>query len=199
MIADWWNGLNFELQMFYGVALLASALVVIQLVLAVFGFDSDASADISGGDFDHGSGIGIFSTQTLAAFFLGFGWSGVVAIRAGLSTLPAIFVAFGVGVVSMAAMFVMLRSLLSLQAKGNLDYDSAIGNEGTVYVTIPGSDQDGGQIQVTFQGRLTTASARKVSPGEMKPGERVRITGTYGKTSFLVEPLQSGTPDSNKH
>lgn len=150
-------------------------------------------------DFDHGSGIGIFSTQTLAAFFLGFGWSGVVAIRAGLSTLPAIFVAFGVGVVSMAAMFVMLRSLLSLQAKGNLDYDSAIGNEGTVYVTIPGSDQDGGQIQVTFQGRLTTASARKVSPGEMKPGERVRITGTYGKTSFLVEPLQSGTPDSNKH
>ncbi|MGD7653129.1 MAG: NfeD family protein [Verrucomicrobiales bacterium] len=199
MIADWWNALSFELQMFYGIALLASGLVVVQLLLAILGFDSDGldgAIDFDTGDFDHGSGIGIFSTQTLAAFFLGFGWSGVAAVQAGLSTLPAVLVAFIVGVVSMSAMFFMLRGLLRLQAKGNLNYESAIGKEGTVYVTIPGSDKDGGQIQVTFQGRFTTASARKVSPGEMKPGERVRVTGTYGGTSFLVEPLHSGTPGS---
>jgi membrane protein implicated in regulation of membrane protease activity len=78
--------------------------------------------------------------------------------------------------------------MLKLQAKGNLDYSSAIGQEGTVYVTIPGGDEDGGgQIQINIQGRYTTASARKVSPGSLKPGQRVKVTGVNGPAFFVVE------------
>lgn len=191
MITDWWNLLNVELRIFYGIAILATMFVGAQLLLSLVGFDSDTGFDVDVGDIDHGSGIGLFSSQTIAAFFLGFGWMGVASIKGGLSVFPATLVALMSGLLAMFAMFFMIRSLLRLQANGTLNYESAIGCEGTVYVTIPGSDRDGGQIQVTFQGRLTTATARKVSPGIMKPGDRVRVTGVYSGTSFLVEPVDS--------
>lgn len=173
--------------------------VSLQLILSLVGFDADGADgafDLDLGDVDHGSGIGLFSSQTIAAFFLGFGWVGVAALKGGLTVFLSSLFALTFGVFAMFGMFFMLKGLLKLQSKGNLNYSSAIGNEGTVYVSIPGDDQDGGQVQVTFQGRLTTASARKTSPGPMKPGERVRITGVYGGTSFLVEPLADDASNS---
>lgn len=191
-MTEWWNTLPAELQIFYGIGILAALVVVLQMLMSLIGFDADGADgafDANLGDFDHGSGIGLFSSQTLAAFFLGFGWVGVAAIKNGLSVFLASVLALTFGVGAMFAMFFMLKSMLKLQSKGNLDYRQAIGQEGTVYVTIPGANQDGGQVQVTFQGRLTTASARRVSEGVLKPGERVRITDVFAETSFIVEPV----------
>ena len=90
----------------------------------------------------------------------------------------------------MFAMFYMIKGLLKLQSRGNLDYSTVIGQEGRVYVTLPGDDEDGGgQIQIMIQGRLTTASARKHSEGALKPGKRVRVIAVNGPASFVVEPL----------
>lgn len=192
-MTEWWTALPLELKLFYGIGILALIVVIIQLLMTLLGFDADSpdagfNADV--GDFDHGTGIGLFSSQTIAAFFTAFGWVGVAAIKNGLSPFAAGCIAFGFGVASMFAMFFMLRSLLSLQSKGNLDYKTVVGDEATVYVTIPGSDADeGGQIQVNIQGRLTTASARKASPGALKPGSRVRIVAVNGPASFIVEAL----------
>ncbi len=192
-MTEWWNALPLVLQLFYGIGILSSLIVIVQLVLSLTGIAAEGSEafDVDVGGFDSGSGIGLFSTQTIAAFFLGFGWMGAAAINSGLSVLIASLLALVFGVGGMLAMYYLLRGLLKLQSKGNLDYERAIGKVGVVYVTIPGSDEDGGQVQVTFQGRLTTASARKTSPGIMKPGERVRITGVYAVSSFLVEPLEA--------
>lgn len=192
-MTEWWNSLPLELKLFYGIGIIALLTVVIQLLMTLLGFDADsadAGFDVDLGDVDHGTGIGLFSTQTIAAFFTAFGWVGVAAIKSGASSLTAGLIAFAFGVFSMFAMFYMLRGLLSLQSRGNLDYSSVIGNEGTVYVTLPGGDEDGGgQIQIMIQGRLTTASARKASPGALAPGRRVRIVAVNGPASFMVEPV----------
>jgi len=197
-MTEWWNALPLALQIFYGIGILSSLIVVVQLVLSLSGIDAEGvdAIDVDVGGFDSGSGIGLFSTQTIAAFFLGFGWVGAAAIKSGLSILIASLLALAFGAGAMFVMFYLLRGLLRLQSKGNLKYESAIGKEGTVYVTIPGSDEEGGQVQVTFQGRLTTASARKSSPGSLKPGQRVRITGVYDVSSFLVEPFE---PESSNY
>ena len=192
-MTEWWNSLPLELKLFYGIGIISLLTVVIQLLMTLVGFDTDsadAGFDVDVGDVDHGTGIGLFSTQTIAAFFTAFGWVGVAAIKSGATSLTAGLIAFAFGVISMFAMFYMLKGLLSLQSKGNLDYSSVIGNEGTVYVTLPGDDADGGgQIQVMIQGRLTTASARKASPGPLAPGRRVRIVAVNGPASFMVEAL----------
>lgn len=186
---DWFNELTLAYQIFYGIGIIALAVVVIQLLMTLIGFDSD-SFDVELGDFDPASGIGLFSSQTLGAFFLAFGWVGVAALKQGASIVLSTMIASGFGLASMAAMLVLLRAMLRMQSKGNLDYSSVIGQEGTVYVTIPGGDEDGGgQIQINIQGRFRTASARKVTPGALKPGQRVKVTGVNGPASFTVEPI----------
>lgn len=185
---DWFNELTLAYQIFYGIGIFALLVVLVQMLMTLIGFDGDGGFDMELGDIDHGSGIGLFSSQTLGAFFLAFGWVGVAALKNGASILLSTAIATGCGFASMVAMLVLVRTLLKMQSKGNLDYSSVIGEEGTVYATIPGSDEDGGgQIQINIQGRFRTASARKLSPGALKPGQRVRVTGVNGPASFIVE------------
>ncbi|HAV13159.1 MAG TPA: hypothetical protein DCX06_06685 [Opitutae bacterium] len=185
---EWFTNLGLEYQIFYGIGIFSLAVVIVQMVMTLIGFDHDGGFDVELGDMDHGSGVGIFSSQTLGAFFLAFGWIGAAALKSGATLIVSSIIAIVCGVGAMFAMLVLLRSMLKLQAKGNLDYSSVIGQEGTVYVTIPGGDADeGGQIQINIQGRYTTASARKETAGSLKPGQRVRVTGVNGPASFIVE------------
>ncbi len=187
---EWFNDLTLEYQIFYGIGIFALLVVAVQMVMTLVGFDHDGGFDVDLGDIDHGSGIGLFSSQTLGAFFLAFGWVGVGALKAGMSVFVAGALSFVFGIGAMFAMLYMLKGMMKLQSQGNLDYSTVIGEEGTVYVTIPGGNEDGGgQIQINIQGRLTTASARKTSPGEIKPGQRIRVVGVNGPASFTVEEV----------
>ncbi len=191
---EWWNSLPLELKFFYGIGIIALTVVVIQMLMTLIGFDTDgldSGFDVDLGDgYPESTGIGLFSSQTLAAFFLAFGWMGVALIKGGASVFVSSLVAAVFGFGAMLAMFYLIRKMLKLQSKGNLNYSNAIGEEATVYVTIPGNNEDGGgQVQVMIQGRLTIANARKVNEGALKPGQRVRIVDTNGQSSFLVEAL----------
>ena len=103
-----------------------------------------------------------------------------------LSTDLQIFWAIGI----VFLVITVLQLLLSLLGIGGEVADFDVGHEATVYVTLPGSDEDGGgQIQLTLQGRMRVASARKVSPGPASPGQKVRITGMFAETTFMVETI----------
>lgn len=196
---EWWNNLPFELMFFYAIGIISLVVVIIQLLLTLLGFGvegADGGFDPEIGDVDHGGGIGFFSSQTIAAFMTAFGWVGVVLIKRDVDITLSVVLALVAGFISMLVMYYMLRSMMRLQSKGNLVYDSAVGSEAVVYVTIPGSDQDGGQIEVTIQGRMRTAAARSVGPGVLKPGQRVRVVGMLGETSFVVEEIKSQSTPS---
>ena len=191
---EWWSSLPFELKAFYGIGITSLMIVVIQMLMTLVGFDTDgldSGFDVDFGDgYSDASGIGLFSSQTLSAFFLAFGWMGVALLKGGSSVFVSTSIAAVCGFGAMIGMFYMIRKMLKLQSKGNLDYRSAIGQEATVYVTLPGSNQDGGgQIQIMIQGRLTIASARKVDSGALRPGERVRVVDINSPSSFIVEAL----------
>lgn len=81
---DWWTTLTPELKVFYGIGMISLMVVIVQMLMTLIGFDAEG---LDGG-FDVGdasSGIGLFSSQTLGAFFLGFGWMGVAAIKSRAS------------------------------------------------------------------------------------------------------------------
>lgn len=188
---DWWTSLSTELMFFYSVAIIAMIVTFLQTLFALIGLGVEGffgifDLDISAAD---GSGIGIFSSHTISAFCVGFGWGGVLALQAEQSLLVASMVGTGGGLAMMFAMFFFIKGLLNLQSDGTLDYSNALGDEAVVYVTIPGNNQDGGgQVQVTIQGRLVTAAARSKSSEPIPPGQRVRIAAMAGATSFMVEP-----------
>ena len=86
---DWWNALALDLQIFYGIGILSTVLLVLQLIMTMMGTDGDAPLDgmdaldaadgIDGVDVEHGDGLGLVSTRTVIAFLVGFGWTGAIA------------------------------------------------------------------------------------------------------------------------
>lgn len=188
---EWWFELSTAQQFFYGVGIVALALTILQTLLALLGMGFEGLFGLF--DFDlggDGGGMGLFSSHTISAFFLGFGWGGALSLSGGLELPLATLIATVSGGGMMAAMFFLLRALLGLQSDGTLRYETAVGQEATVYVTIPGDGEDGGgQIQILVQGRLITARARRSSNGRLAPGERVKVVAMAGPTSYLVEPV----------
>lgn len=188
---DWWSTLGKALQIFYGIAITTSAVMLFQLVLMLFGMDGDSDFDVDDLD-DHGTG-GILSVRTVTAFFVGFGWSGVAALEAGWSLLPTIVVSTAVGSVFMGGVFALMRTLYGMRYSGTLDYRNAVGNVGNVYLRIPAAMAGPGQVEVLVQGRLRVVQAFTRADRQLGNNERVRVTDLMDETTLLVEPLD-GAP-----
>jgi len=187
MMELWWQALDLELQIFYGIGIISLFSLVIQMGLLLFaGMDDHTDLSSAG---DHSSGLGIFSFRGITAFFLGFGWAGVIALKAGLSLAAAIAIGLGTGGLLMLGIFLLMTSLLRLQSSGSLIYASAVGEIATVYVTIPAGQKGSGQIEVMIQGRLSVAEALQKGKSPLSPGTKVRVLETIGQSTFLVESL----------
>lgn len=182
----WWGSLGTSLRVFYGIALAASVLLVLQLVALLFGLDHEGDAGFDG---DHDSGLGVLSLRSITAFFTGFGWGGVVAIKQGFGLTVAIVVALATGGALMAAVVAMMRGFAALRHSGTLDYANAVGNVGSVYVAVPGAMAGPGQIEVLVQGRTAIVQAFTRSPERLPPRARVRVVETLDQQTVVVEPL----------
>ena len=191
----WWQALTFEFQIFYGIGILALLALALQIILLLFGgLEEAADTGAAGAVGEHGSGLGIFSFRGITAFFLGFGWTGVIALKAGLHLAVAIFLGLLVGTTLMVAIFLLMRSMMRLQSNGSLDYQNAVGEIATVYVTVPAEGKSGGQIEVMIQGRLSFAEAIQKGADAIAPGTKVKVIEKIGRTTLVVEPLLSGNP-----
>lgn len=186
MFDSWWDALNLELRVFYGIGVIALLVLLLQLALSVFGGMDDHDFDHSG---DHSSGLSFFSIRGVTAFFVGFGWSGVIALKAEWGLVAAIAVGLVVGLALMLGIFLLMTSMLRLQSNGSLDFANAIGMVGTVYVTIPAKQKAGGQVEVLFQGRLTMADALSRGEESLSPGTKVTVVEKIGHATLVVEPL----------
>jgi hypothetical protein len=184
---NWWENLNFELQIFYAIAIIALIALFFQVIMSVV-FGMEHGADVANVG-DHDSGMGIFSVRGVTAFFTGFGWTGVVCTKQGLGLPVTLAIAFVVGSGLMIAIFLMMRAFMRLQSNGNIDYGNAVGQLGTVYVTIPPVQRSGGQVETMIQGRLVTAEALQKGSQPLQPGTKVNVVARIGSSTLIVEPL----------
>lgn len=184
---NWWENLNFELQIFYAIAIIALIALFFQVIMSVV-FGMEHGADVANVG-DHDSGMGIFSVRGVTAFFTGFGWTGVVCTNQGLGLPVTLAIAFVVGSGLMIAIFLMMRAFMRLQSNGNIDYGNAVGQLGTVYVTIPPVQRSGGQVETMIQGRLVTAEALQKGSQPLQPGTKVNVVARIGSSTLIVEPL----------
>jgi membrane protein implicated in regulation of membrane protease activity len=187
MLHGWWDSLNFGLQVFYGIAIISMVSLFIQIVLSLFMGMDDGLGDIGHGG--HSSGLSIFSIRGVTAFFLGFGWTGVICTKAGMDLPLTLVLAVVAGGILMFAIFLLMLSFLRMQSSGTLNYDNAIGQTATVYVTIPPARKGGGQIETMIQGRLITAEALQTGDEALAPGTKVRVIEKIGSSTLIVETL----------
>ena len=189
-------GLDMLEKIYLACAVFGGGIFILRTILMLTGIgdtDSDLdtdAVDFDHGDFDHGdhaddidhgdhghgdAGLKLLTIQGLTAFVMMFGLTGYAVSRSSvLGTIFTIAIGIAVGLFAMwlvAKGFALMRSL---QSSGTMRIYDAIGEEATVYLTIPA---DGvGKIQVTISGRLMVVDAVSQDKVKLKTGERVRVS-----------------------
>ncbi|MDZ4288197.1 MAG: hypothetical protein U0984_09570 [Prosthecobacter sp.] len=196
-MTSWWASLTDGAPIYWCIAIFASVLQVLLLLGSFlgghFGVDhGDAGPDTSGGD---SGGVKILSLRVLVAFFVGFGWAGVLGLRQGMSGVSTAFAAMTAGVIFMALLFFTLRFLIAMRDDGTLNYANALGLEGQVYVTVPAARSGPGQVEIMLQGRLITATAVTDAATPLPPRLPITVTAVEAANLLVVQPLNQETPD----
>lgn len=178
---EWLASLTVLEHVFFWIAIVASVLLVVQIVLLIVSFgggDLDADGDFDmDGDTDTDSGLGIFTVKGLTAFFALGGWCGFAAATylPGNNWAP-ILISVATGLVALLGVGLALRGIAKLQCAGNLEPEKLVGKTATVYVGIPAARAGRGKITLTAQGKYMEIDA--VTDGDrLSVDEEVEIVG----------------------
>jgi membrane protein implicated in regulation of membrane protease activity len=188
-ISMFWQDLNIIQKIYWVIAVPATVLFLIQLVLTFIGFDHDT--DISGHadvsvDGDHGIGSQFLSFKNLLAFFTVFAWSGLACIEAGSSVFVSVLVSTFAGLLMVAIMVAIFYYMSKLSDSGTLDVNNAIHKIGTVYLTIPANRKGMGKVQIKVQG-FQTLDALTDDDSDIKTGAIIEVVDIIGKEILLVK------------
>lgn len=186
----WFTQLPAAEQTFWGIALIASAVFLVQALLTMIGMDvhADMDVDIPDGDtMDAGGAVSLFSIRSLVNFFVGYGWGGVTFAGMFTQSWIAYFLAIAVGLL-FAYMYVFLRrKLKGLERNGAFRAADCVGSEADVYLRIPPSGQGRGKVQVSINGSIHELDAISTGGG-IATGQRVTIVKAEG-TLLTVSPV----------
>jgi hypothetical protein len=182
---------------FWVLAIVGTVVFLLKLILMFLGMDGDHGSGDAGGDA-HGlldadagddqstSAFAFLSLQSLATFFMGAGWMGLVAIKTWrLDLMAASLLSIFFGAILVFLLGKLLQAAFRLESSGTLDLRQAKGKIATVYARIP--DSGSGQVQVEVQGRLMTLTARS-SGGPIPTGRSVQVSGVGGDGVLIVAP-----------
>ena len=194
---EWLQSLGVLGQIYFWVAVAASVLLVVQIIMMLFscgGGDADIDVDsdgvFDGGDMD-ASGVSIFTLKGLTSFFTLGAWVGLLCVVTfpeklqALSLLPAIVC----GAAAMGGMAFAIRAMLKLQESGNLQRESLEGKTATVYISVQPNRSGRGKITLTAQGQYMELDAVTDENEKLCVDEKVLIK-EYSNGTALVERIR---------
>lgn len=190
--SDWFNQLDPTLRIYWGIAIFASIVVVIQMTMSFAGMgdidsgDADVDFSTDTDSLDDAGSMHLLSIRNIFYFLLGFGWAGVSL----WNTLPDIIVltaaAVLVGCLFVAIFIFLFRQMMKLQSNGAFNINDAVGKVCDVYLRIPGQNQGQGKVQISFNGSVQELDAR--TAGEpIASGTKVRVLRVIEKKVLEVE------------
>ncbi len=188
-VGNWWGSLEGAYRVFYALGIVSALALLVQVILTVFGLDD--LFDLADGD----GGASLLSLRTVSGFLAGFGWTGVVLLRAGYSTFVAAVGGTTVGLLFAGILFMIMRVMMSLRHSGTIDYRNAVGVAGKVYAPIAGGLSKPGQVEVLVQGRLRTVAAMTRHDRDLPTLSRIRVVDLLDQNTLLVAPLDAEEDD----
>lgn len=208
-IIEWWNSLNLTAQIFYCIAVPSTLVLFVQTIMMFIGFGEDADGvdggmdDISDDVFDNGvfgedsvsephdafglDGLRIFTLRGIIAFFVVFGWVGVVMLNASVDLWLTVIVSAVCGFAMMVGLAFLLRAVMNLRSDGNTDNRNALGTAGRVYLTIPPARSGEGKVQIMLQGSYVERDAVTDEAEALSTGSEVVVVGVSGQTTLIVK------------
>ena len=135
--------------------------------------------------------MNLYTFRNLINFLLGFGWTAILLTGTVRSTALLLIIAVLVGVAMVVLVMYLFKWLSGMQQSGNINvYKSAVGCQGTVYLTIPGERSGEGKVQIAIQGAVREYNAQ--TDGEaITTGTPIKVVEVINPGTLLVEELKS--------
>lgn len=159
------------------VAIIATAVLLVQLLFLLFGFEDeddwsfDDDPDLEGQDI----GFHLFSSRGVVAFFALFGWCGVACLENGLNGFVTIVLACIAGMLGLFGVALAFLGFTKLQEDGTKDISTAVGKTGTVYIPIPANRNGMGKVNVVVSGSLGEFDAYTDNAERLGRGQSVEV------------------------
>lgn len=208
---DWWVALGSAGQVFACIAIPATIMLLIQMVLTLIGLGSEGDTDADGADVDGAeadginegfelddadeafekgevfdAGLRLFTLRGLIAFFSVTGWVGTICCGNGMNLALSIIISVSSGFLAMLIIALLMKWLFSLQYDGTEDVRNALGVSGTVYMRVPPSRTGKGKISVVIQGKLCEKYAVTDEEIMLNRDEEVTVVGISGEETLIV-------------
>lgn len=213
---QWWDGLQLAEQILYCIAVPATLILIIQIILMLAGMgdhgaginpsdtsgldvtdgfdgvDGDISdiSDLSDHDISSPHDLADFrllSVQSVIAFLCIFGWSGIAALACGAE--PWLAIAIG-AVLGFGAMFLVAKIIQwssKLTQNGNFNVKNLLGENGTVYIPIPPKGEGTGKINISCGERFLEFDAVTEEEKTLATGSAVRVIDIIAGSTLVVE------------
>ena len=158
---------------FLGIAVVASAIFLIQFIMSVFFGDLDTDTDV---DVDLGS---VVSFKGLTHFCIGFGWYMYIAKSTAISTF---LIGILIGLAFVFILWFLYKKAYQLQKENKPEkMEALVGRECTIYA------HDGIRyiVQVALNGALREVEVRSLEGKTYQTGDRTLICKVESGTIYI--------------
>ena len=177
---------------FWGCALLASFVFLVQFILTLLGMDhTDMDVDFDGSDtMDLGNGMNIFTMKNLVNFIMGFGWAGVCLKDSISNNILLIAVSVLVGMAFVAMFVFIYAKTRKLEKNGAFNIKDCQDRTAQVYIRIPAGGEGKGKVQISLNGSVQELDA--ITDEDAIPsGTTVKIIEVIEGDILKVENIQN--------
>jgi len=191
---EWYLALSVVGRVYFYIAIAASVLLIVQIVLMIFSFagatDIDGDGIPDGADVDLDNGLCIFTVKSVTAFFAIGAWVGL----AFLSAMPekawlAILMSVISGGIAMVLVALVLKWFVRLQCNGNVSVEKLVGLDASVYVAIQPKRSGRGKVTLNAQGRFMELDAVTDENEALSYGECVVISSMENGTAVVKRKI----------
>jgi hypothetical protein len=171
-------------------AVLGGAVLTLQLLLGLLGSVELHHLELTSHEHPASEGLNLLSVRALAAALAFFGVGGLFGQWLGLGGVLSLSLGVLSGGVVMLAVARVLLALRRLEADYTVLIEEAIGERGTVYLSIPGAKGGKGKVHLELRGRFAELPAVTLE-GELPTGVSVVVTDVIDDDTLVVvrDPL----------
>lgn len=195
-MSDWYFSLDPTLRVYWGIAIFASTIFVIQTVMSFIGIgdmDTDVDVDVDvnmdgvpdGDAMDNANGMHLLSIRNIIYFMLGFGWTGISLWNTIENRILLAVVGVVVGCLFVALFITIFRQMLKLQSNGAFCINDAVGKTVDVYLRIPAHREGMGKVQVSFNGSIQELDAMTDNEEQIPSGTKVKVLAVEGRVLIV--------------
>lgn len=171
---------------FLAVSIFSTVLYILKLAIFILvGGDAEVETDfntVSETDIS----FNFLSIQSILAFFMGFGWSGLAAlVQFHTSGKIALLIAIIIGLLFMFLSAYLMYSVKKLNKRIVVDYNELINKTGKAYTTFEANAE--GQIEIDLNNKLSTLNAINLSDEKINAFSIIKVVKVENNQIYITK------------